>query len=889
MVMVYALLAAGALGLGLLYLLFAPGPRRTRAFRRAEKLLADGAADAALAVVEQLQPARQPAAWRQRLAQLAGEAHQHKVELLLKERQFDRALHHATAAAALLQQDADDARKRVVEAALAEVRRLFAAGPGEQEAMLAMIAHTATLAGLQPPEATFWQALSLVRQGQMEPALLLLGRVNGEVGKQILDVPLYLGIVLHRVGRPQEALRHLGEANRIDSTCALLSWQMGVSLVASGGDSGLAVRALQRALGNRGLAAWQGQQERFWAESFPEGKSYIRRLASRHPFRCPLLGDDPAVLVRQGQLALAQALYRQDRYQEAAELYARLLQNSPPTPRLLRGYGLALARLGQFDQAYKHLRIAHEEEAPKDAFTAAYLALCGALGKPINAEDKPRNITWAIQRLARFPVANDREWAGIVSQIHAEARSHGVGVGVDDQLLLCDTLAAVEACDPSAAEAYAHLARTFPDAVRPLHAWLYGRAAAEGSIAEANLDLLGQVFLQTGAARAYFEQRGWDFAELEYVYLARCASQAPGHFPASLGRDYAGRGETFLLTRVRRHEEAGHKDRARESAEVLLALAPASPVAHDQLARLHYQTGNVDRAVELLHGWQQLAPTDHWPHIRRAVIESQRGNTDRRAEAITRALGLTHGPTRAAVAFLGARLTLGDAPGRPEALAPSRRLLEECLHDHPDHVEALWCLAALHASCGDQAALAGLAPRLDRPEVDDARFHFLGAVAHLAANQYHRVEELASRVADSALQADCCFVRARARLHPGDADGAIRLLRQALESPASPSHDLARALLGQLCLSRSDLDEAIAAWSAIDPPQRKQLGLDDPLRQAVYLAGLRCLDDARFEQAAERFREAGKLGLRESRLGSLIHLALVKAAQRLLFEESAGG
>jgi hypothetical protein len=52
----------------------------------------------------------------------------------------------------------------------------------------------------------------------------------------------------------------------------------------------------------------------------------------------------------------------------------------------------------------------------------------------------------------------------------------------------------------------------------------------------------------------------------------------------------------------------------------------------------------------------------------------------------------------------------------------------------------------------------------------------------------------------------------------------------------------------------------------------------------VFLGGLAALDSGRYEQAAERFREAGKLGLRERRLGGLITLALVKAGQKLLYE-----
>src|SRR5207244_2121730 len=124
------------------------------------------------------------------------------------------------------------------------------------------------------------------------------------------------------------------------------TWQMGVSLIASNGDSGLAMRALQRALGDRGFALWQKKPEKAWIEGFPDGKSYVRRLAVKHRYSCPILGDDLAILMRQGNLALAQAFYRQERFQEASDLYGKLMGDGAPTLALMRGYGLSLARLG---------------------------------------------------------------------------------------------------------------------------------------------------------------------------------------------------------------------------------------------------------------------------------------------------------------------------------------------------------------------------------------------------------------------------------------------------------------------------------------------------------------------------------------------------------------
>ena len=897
--MIFVTLAAvSVVALGLLVVLFfvlAPGPKRARAFRAAQKQLDDGDWETALASVEAIQPERQSPAWRKRLDNLAGEGHQLGLDEAIKERRFDAALAHAVAASERLGLDEEEYRGRVTESMLAEIRRLYAAGPEGRDALTAMIGQAGKLAGGIPPEAKFWSALDDIRAGHLDEALAALSALHEEAGKQVIDIPFYLGLVLYQLGRPQEALRVFGEANRLDPNCPFVTLYMGKSIMATGGDSGIAMRAILKAVGPRGLLTWQGQPDRVWIEAFPEGRSYVRRLATRHRFTCPIMGGDLAVILRQGQISLAQACYRQEKFQEAADLYAKLLQDSPPTSALTRGYGLSLARLGQHDIAYKHLRLALEQEDPKDPSTAGYLALCGAMGKPTNPADKPRNLTWALALLARYPVLNEIEWAGIISAVHAEARKAGCDIPEKDQVLLCDTQASVLAADPRAAVGYAHLASSHPQAVKPAHAFLYSRAAAQSFQSPRDLDLFAITFQHAGQARAFFEKQGWDFGEVEYVYLARTSTQAPGSFPEALGTGYADRGEAFLLERSREQEQAGKKEPARETAEVLIRLAPRSLAAHDRLACLHYRMGNVDRSVELLDGWRRLAPEDHWPLVRQAIIEQERGNAANRAEAIDRALGLTRGPLRASIAFLGARLALREgvrpglerSPTADSALAAGQRLLKECLREQPDHAEALWCLAAVKSVQGDTPGLADLAPQMDRPNVTDARFHYLGAVCSLASGNYRRVVELGERaVRDPNLATESRFVMAWAALHLGDAEAAAKLFGKVADQTASPSAVYAKAILGKLHSERGDIDEAVACWASLEPKWRARWGLDDPLRQSVFLSGLVALDERRFEFAADRFKEAGKLGLRERCLGGLITLALVKAGQRLLFEET---
>ena len=153
------------------------------------------------------------------------------------------------------------------------------------------------------PEASFWQGLCRIRQNDSDAAIAALTTAFEQAGKQFIDPALYLGMVLHRLGKPAEGLRYLSEANRVDGNCPFVTLQMGMSLVAAGGDMGLAVRALQRALGPRGFGLWAQSPERAWVEAFPEAKSYVRRLAAKNPYPCPILGNDLAAIARLGRIA----------------------------------------------------------------------------------------------------------------------------------------------------------------------------------------------------------------------------------------------------------------------------------------------------------------------------------------------------------------------------------------------------------------------------------------------------------------------------------------------------------------------------------------------------------------------------------------------------------
>ncbi len=884
------------------WLLSGRGPRSRRAHRRAQRLLRQGAWREAQALVQQhqAQGALTPA-WQSRWCQVEAACHQAAAEAALQARAYEVSLEHFLQAARLLQRDEAEARTRVLQAMLDDVYRLFAANaPADASAAEQLLARTPAIQ-TSCPEASFWLGLCHVRQGRLGQALVALqesatGPKEVETDKRaeqasdgerrpspsaarFLDPPLYLGALLLGEGRTQEALRYLSDANRLAPGCPLILWQLGLALVAANGDSLLATRALGRAVGPEGLPRWLKTGPLLWVEGLPEGRSYVRRLATKYPFSCPVFGNNVAVLVRQGHFALGQAQYRLGNFQEAANLFATVLQESPPTAAVLRWLGQSLARLENYEDAYKHLRIAYDQEEPKRPLTAGYLALCGARGRPSQPEDRHKNVAWALQLLAQFDVPGDVEWAGLCNAVHAEARELGMPLTAEEQVRLCDLLTAVNATDATAGAAYAHLAATFPEALRAEHTWLYCRAAQVHGLRSPNeLDLFGQLFHQAAAARAFYEQRQWDFDEVEYTGLARHAALQPGHFPEALGADYPARGEELLLERSRRQEQAGRSEEALASAEVLLQLAPQSPRAHDRLAYLHYQQSQLEQAAALLQAWQRLEPDNYWPAVRRAIVEQQQGHFAGCAEAVDQALARTRGAVRAQVAFLGARLALASQQ-RDQATS----WLGACLQEDPEHPDALWCLAAIRAVGGDRAGLAAQAPAMERRDVTDARFQYLRAVCHWAAGNYPLMLEAGRRAAaDTALVVESAYLTGWAQLQSGAAQGAAAALEQVAQAEHSPSADHARALLGRLQFQQGAYEEAIRWWSTTGADQRAAWKLDDALRQTVFLSALRALQSGQFEQAAERFREAGRLGVRDGRLGSLLIQALVQAGQKHL-------
>ncbi len=603
-------------------------------------------------------------------------------------------------------------------------------------------------------------------------------------------------------------------------------------------------------------------------------------------------------------MAMAQGQFKLGNFQDAATMFERALKEGALALPVLRGLGLSLAKLGRFDEAFKHLRTAHEMEPTKDRITAGYLALCGACGKPSSEEDRRQNLAWAVTMLTQFNAPGDAEWVGIVSQVFAEVRKHEIAVGADEQLYLCEHLLSTNAADALAAGAYHHLTATHSTLMRHEYAWLYCRADEQHDVGgDHALQLYAMTFADPTPARAFFAERGWDFDGVEIAYLRRAAQLAPGHFPDPLGADYQRRGEQLLLDRAESQEQAGQSDAALQTIDILVKLSPANTRAVDRLAGLQYRAGNLDEARRLLAQWHAHQPDDPLPLVREAVLLHQQGQDDECRSRLQLAMERCTGRRRANVAFLGARLLLqsyvNPEPANAAALAAVEELLQSCLHDDPNHPGALWCVVAIRWLQNDTTGLSELAGRMQQPTIADPRFHYLAALAHVLGNDSAAVIDACRRVAERAaathpgrngdaggaldLGVESQYLAALAQVRLNDCAGAIESLVLVARGPGGPTLAHAQAQLGAVQFAEGRHEEAIRSWQALDPKQRQAWGLAEPLAQTMFVNALDDLLAGRYEQSADKFRQAGRLGCRDRRLGPLLLLALFKAGQQAVY------
>lgn len=859
-------LVGGGVGVWRLY---GAGPRRNRAYVRARAHIQKGDWRSAQQFIDEIRSLATAAPeWQGRLNNLDGECQRAAGEAALAGRDYEQALERHLAAAKLLHTSPTEARARVREAMLAELRQGVATEADEKSGKLA-----ARILQLEPgcAEASFWQALIFLRQRRPDAAQNALRTAYESTESKGVEPALYLGMLLVREDTNKDGIRFLAEANRLAPNSPLVSWQLGTGLVVGSGDPTLALRALQKAAGPDGLPKLAKTPETFWIEALPEG-SWIGNLAAKYSFDCPILGSNVAGMVRQARMALGQALFRQDRITEAVAVFRELINESEPSPSLSRSLGIALCRLEHFDEAYTHLKSAHEREELKNPLTTCYLAYSAAKAPPVRREDRPANVARAVRLLADLAIPIEAEPARLVAAVYAEARALELPVPVAELARLCDTLAALNATDSAAAGAFDQLAAAAPNSVRPPHAFLYGQAALQGFRGNRDLELLEQVFKNPSLADEFHQARGWRLADVERRFLERWSERHNG-FPSVFGPDYPARCEQSLLERAKAEETAGDSAGARASVDLLRRLIPVSTATFDQLAKLAWHRGEPDEALRLLHEWLAQDPENPIPRLRLAVVEQNRGQADVAAEHVRVALTQGAGPTRGKMALVGAKLAI--KAGRTEEAI---RLLKDCLQQLPEHPDALALLAALYWRAGDLAGLAKHAPRMNR-DSGDVRFQYLAAVCQMQSGDLETATQSArSAEGDPSWAADGKHLLGAIHFRRGDFPAATMELEAALQAPDTPCADQARAWLGRVRWEQGAYVDTARLWHDITPEKRRAWGLDAVLPGVTFLAGVQSLRAAEAGKAAHWLSRARELGWPEPKLPSLQERAVIHAA-----------
>lgn len=120
---------------------------------------------------------------------------------------------------------------------------------------------------------------------------------------------------------------------------------------------------------------------------------------------------------------------------------------------------------------------------------------------------------------------------------------------------------------------------------------------------------------------------------------------------------------------------------------------------------------------------------------------------------------------------------------------------------------------------------------------------------------------------------------------PSAAADVLATPAQTLNSASAP---LAQALLGALLFQQGKWDEAAKWWQRLEPERRNAWKIGETLAGAMFLSALDDFHAGRFEEAADRMRQAGRLGCRDRRLGPLLVASLFKAGQAIVFGPHSG-
>jgi hypothetical protein len=269
-VLVYGSLACVGLTLLLLLIglwqLFGRGPRRRRAFARARHQLQQGDWKQAFETVRMLQSqGRLSRSWEGRLRNLEGECRHKAGDEAVREKRWEDAVEYYGQAAVCLNLDVGVLRERV-DAMLAESRRLFA-----QERRRSPRQHRLVGQGRPFPCADPAIALPRRRRSAAPSASSATARLTrasvADYGHSRHRPAVHRPAAVPRMPsscprRAQEGapLPVRGQPRRRQLPSSTL--QLGMAMVAAGGDQKIAAGALDRAVGTRGWACGRAARRR---------------------------------------------------------------------------------------------------------------------------------------------------------------------------------------------------------------------------------------------------------------------------------------------------------------------------------------------------------------------------------------------------------------------------------------------------------------------------------------------------------------------------------------------------------------------------------------------------------------------------------------------------
>ena len=418
-------------------------------------------------------------------------------------------------AAALFGLSEADATRRVVEAMLAEVRRLSAADP--ENAALPELAKLVHDRQAQCPEVSFWLGLYHLCAAGPGPRASAPWKQPTRPRRAGRSIPVCTserpGCAMAGRATPCAFLRRPTGSRR------LVPWsvgKLGAALHDAGGDALLAVRALQKALGLDGLAKYVREPHRLWADTLP-ADSWVRNLVQRAAgqravFRCPLGLDRVEDVLQSARLALAESLEACGRAADAVPIFTDLLKandalSGAAWSRIAAGPASPLRRCPAAPTSGVRERTAASFPHRRERWHCAWL---------IPPATVPTMSAGALALLSSLQVRANADWARHAAAVFAIARDAGVSVAPTEIAELADILASTNSADSTAAAVYDLLAGAAPDAVRSECACLYVRAAQQQNLCLAHDEVLfNRAMGDPAVARAFFASREWEFEPVE--------------------------------------------------------------------------------------------------------------------------------------------------------------------------------------------------------------------------------------------------------------------------------------------------------------------------------------------------------------------------------------